>query len=323
MASQPDAGAVAGGQPGDRLAAPADAPDVNADPMWYHAYRDVQAVLDKALGPEEEDGAGAGIAADVALLAAQRDAARTEAGQLAARLRELTDPGLFAVVPVSADPETPLSDEQNAIGNVIRKVESWAMDGDLLDPAEVQRVLLGVFLRQWMGGIRLPGARSVSEPEAIGTGPLLDPDCKAGKCAPASAPRASTTATRSRRLAVAETFERLLAIVREVDAHLDANTAEAYRKQPLAGHWARITKVCEEAGEVWKALSRLTGENPRKGRCGTEEELLEELGDTASAAWCAIQHITKDEARTAWVIVAALEKAHRRVGEFAGEASHG
>ena len=122
---------------------------------------------------------------------------------------------------------------------------------------------------------------------------------------------------------MAETFERLMAIVRDVDAHLDANTAEAYRQQPLAGHWARITKVCEEAGEVWKALSKLTGENPRKGRCGTEEELLEELGDTASAAWCAIQHITKDEARTAEVIVAALEKAHRRVGEFAREASHG
>jgi NTP pyrophosphatase (non-canonical NTP hydrolase) len=122
---------------------------------------------------------------------------------------------------------------------------------------------------------------------------------------------------------VAETFEHLLAIVREVDAHLDANTAEAYQLQPLAGHWARVTKVCEEAGEVWKALSKATGENPRKGVCGTWEELLEELGDTASAALCAIQHITKDEADTGAVLVAALAKAHRRVGEFAGEADRG
>ncbi len=117
-------------------------------------------------------------------------------------------------------------------------------------------------------------------------------------------------------------FGRLMAIVRDVDAHLDANTAAPYREQPLAGDWARITKVCEEAGEVWKALSKATGENPRKGVCGTWDELLEELGDTASAALCAIQHITKDEARTADVFVAALEKAHRRVSEFA-EVSHG
>jgi hypothetical protein len=110
-------------------------------------------------------------------------------------------------------------------------------------------------------------------------------------------------------------FGRLLRIVRDVDAHLDANTADAYREQPLAGHWARITKVCEEAGEVWAALSKCTGENPRKGVCGTWDDLLAELGDTASAAWCAVQHVTKDEARTAAVIVAAFEKAHRRVAE--------
>lgn len=117
-------------------------------------------------------------------------------------------------------------------------------------------------------------------------------------------------------------LKRLMAIVRDVDAHLDANTAEPYRQQPLGADWARITKVCEEAGEVWKALSKATGENPRKGLCGTWDDVLEELGDTASAALCAIQHITKDEARTAAVLVAALEKAHRRVGEFAQEDSH-
>jgi len=44
--------------------------------MWEQAYMAVQAVLDKALGTEEEDGAGAGIVADVHLLALQRDEAR-------------------------------------------------------------------------------------------------------------------------------------------------------------------------------------------------------------------------------------------------------
>ena len=91
-------------------------------------------------------------------------------------------------------------------------------------------------------------------------------------------------------------------IVREVDAHLDATTAQPYKDQPLAGDWARVTKVCEEAGEVWQALSKLTGENSRKGVCGTEDELLGELADTAMAAMCAIQHLTKDTERTQAVL---------------------
>jgi NTP pyrophosphatase (non-canonical NTP hydrolase) len=106
---------------------------------------------------------------------------------------------------------------------------------------------------------------------------------------------------------------RLMAIIRDVDAHIDAHTAPEYQEQPLAGHWARITKVCEEAGEVWQALSKCTGENYRKGVCGTWADLLAELGDTVSAAACAIQHITKDEDRTAAVIMAAFEKAHARI----------
>jgi hypothetical protein len=81
-------------------------PDIDKDPMWHQAYMDVAAVrhqaymdvaavLDKALGTEEEDGAGAGIAADVWLLAHQRDEARAQVAQLAARLKDLTEPGLI------------------------------------------------------------------------------------------------------------------------------------------------------------------------------------------------------------------------------------
>ena len=101
-------------------------------------------------------------------------------------------------------------------------------------------------------------------------------------------------------------------IVRDVDAHLDASTAQSYRDQPLAADWARVTKVCEEAGEVWAALSKLTGENARKGVCGTEDELLGELADTAMAAMCAIQHLTKDVERTQAVLAAAMGKAESR-----------
>lgn len=52
--------------------------------MYERAYCDVQEVLDEALGTEEEDGAGEGIAADVRLLAAQRDEARAEVERLTA-----------------------------------------------------------------------------------------------------------------------------------------------------------------------------------------------------------------------------------------------
>jgi hypothetical protein len=108
-------------------------------------------------------------------------------------------------------------------------------------------------------------------------------------------------------------LETALAIVTDVDAYLDSAQAPEYREQPLAQDWARVTKVCEEAGEVWKEQSRRTGENYRKGRCGSDEELLGELADTASAALCAIQHVTKDSDRTWDVFAAALLKARSRV----------
>jgi hypothetical protein len=74
---------------------PAAAPDIDADPMWHSAYMRVQAVLDEALGAEEKDGLDQGIAADVWLLAHQRDEARAQVAQLAAHLKDLTEPGLL------------------------------------------------------------------------------------------------------------------------------------------------------------------------------------------------------------------------------------
>lgn len=111
------------------------------------------------------------------------------------------------------------------------------------------------------------------------------------------------------------TVAEILGAVELVDAWLDSAANPQYQAQPLAQDWARITKPCEEAGEVWKAHSRLTGENPRKGACGTQAELLEELGDTVSAAMCAIQHVTKDPWRTWLIVCAALDKARQRAME--------
>jgi hypothetical protein len=105
----------------------------------------------------------------------------------------------------------------------------------------------------------------------------------------------------------------ILAAIRVVDAHLDANTAQAYRDQPLAGHMSRIGKAQSEAREAMEALAGVTGENPRKGICDTWEHVMEELGDTACAALLGIQHITKDTDITWAVFIAALAKGLARV----------
>jgi hypothetical protein len=109
------------------------------------------------------------------------------------------------------------------------------------------------------------------------------------------------------------TLAELLEAVAAVSDHVDAGMGAPYQGQPLAKTWARVTKVASEAGEAIDALSAMTGENFRKGICGTEEELLGELGDAFSAAICAIQHITQDADRTWAVASAAIQKARSRV----------
>jgi hypothetical protein len=118
------------------------------------------------------------------------------------------------------------------------------------------------------------------------------------------------------------TLAEILQAVEVVDAWLDSVLSPDYQAQPLAHDWARVTKVCEEAGEVWKALSKETGENPRKGVCGTEAETLGELADTASAAICAIQHRTKDTAATWAAVSAALIKSRARAEQFTEVPDH-
>lgn len=72
---------------------------MSAEDMYRKAYFEIDAVLDKALGTEEEDGAGAGIVADVMLLAHRYELAlqalrNAGASPTAAQIRraELPDP---------------------------------------------------------------------------------------------------------------------------------------------------------------------------------------------------------------------------------------
>jgi hypothetical protein len=69
--------------PGPSAARSADGTGAGAGTdMYRSAYFRVQEILDEALGTEDEDGAGQGIAADVALLAARCKAAESEVMRL-------------------------------------------------------------------------------------------------------------------------------------------------------------------------------------------------------------------------------------------------
>ena len=109
------------------------------------------------------------------------------------------------------------------------------------------------------------------------------------------------------------TLGRLAETVEVVDAWLDAAVAPGYRDEPLAQDWARVAKASEEVGEAVDALIRWTGQNPRKGVCGTLDELLDELADVATAGLYAIQHFTKDSGETMERLMATAERHRQRV----------
>lgn len=90
-----------------------------------------------------------------------------------------------------------------------------------------------------------------------------------------------------RRTAAKETAERDPFL--EISAALDAVRPDLVGTELQM--WRRVTKVCEESGEVWRALSGYVAENPRKGQTHSLDDLLGELLDTASAALCAWAHL--------------------------------
>ena len=110
-------------------------------------------------------------------------------------------------------------------------------------------------------------------------------------------------------------IDRVRAVIRNVDAWLDAEVAPGYQEQPLAQDWARVAKITEEVGEAVDALIGCTGQNPRKGHYGDVDDLLGELADVAVTGMFAIQHFTKNEQQTVAVVLASLEKAAKRAAE--------
>lgn len=85
---------------------------------------------------------------------------------------------------------------------------------------------------------------------------------------------------------------RLLALSEWID-----NSPRNANRDPEAILWSRVTKVCEESGEVWRALSAYVGENPRKDR-GSRQDIEDELLDTAAAALAAVHHLRENDPST-------------------------
>lgn len=108
-------------------------------------------------------------------------------------------------------------------------------------------------------------------------------------------------------------MERLVHITEWMDNYLDENAPDAYKEQPLAQDWARVTKVSEECGEAVDALIGYTGQNPRKGYYGDLNDLLTELFDVALTAIYAAQHFTKDSGYTISRLIARAEAHKARV----------
>jgi hypothetical protein len=116
-------------------------------------------------------------------------------------------------------------------------------------------------------------------------------------------------------------LEYLQRVISRVDSYLDASYERnsRYRGNALAIDWARTTKVCEEAGEVWRGLSDATNENGRRNIPDSDTaftHMLRELGDTALAALLAIQHHTKDIERTWAIFTYAANKGEVRAERF-------
>lgn len=55
--------------------------------------------------------------------------------------------------------------------------------------------------------------------------------------------------------------------------------------------WARVAKMAEEVGEAVAALIGYTGQNPRKGRHGSIDDVAREVCDVALTAMCALAHL--------------------------------
>ena len=78
--------------------------------------------------------------------------------------------------------------------------------------------------------------------------------------------------------------------IRDLSIWVDESPENAQR-DPEALLWGRVSKVGEELGEAIQALIGATGQNPRKGRYSSMDEVGKELLDIAVTALSAREHL--------------------------------
>lgn len=103
-------------------------------------------------------------------------------------------------------------------------------------------------------------------------------------------------------------------IVHCLDVYLDRQVSDQYKEQPLAQDWARLSKIGEEYGEAVNAFIGITGQNPRKGVFGSEDDVDVELVDVALTAILCLQHRTKNLDVTEGIIQSRLEYRMQAAG---------
>lgn len=111
---------------------------------------------------------------------------------------------------------------------------------------------------------------------------------------------------------VGDPFNELRELVKWMDDDLDGAVADAYKDQPMAQDWARVSKVVEEVGEAIDALIGITGQNPRKGHYGSHDDLRAELCDVALTGIYALQHFTKNSHETMGLLMGRARLHHHR-----------
>lgn len=94
---------------------------------------------------------------------------------------------------------------------------------------------------------------------------------------------------------------------------VDDSPANAARDRE-ARTWGRLAKVSEECGEVIQAYIGATGQNPRKGRTHTIDDVVKELLDVAVTALAAVEHLIDDQGASVDLLAAHVQWLCERAG---------
>jgi hypothetical protein len=81
--------------------------------------------------------------------------------------------------------------------------------------------------------------------------------------------------------------------------------------------WRRLGKVGEEFGEVIEAWLGVIGENQRKGKFGSMDDVNTELLDVATCALAAVEHNTGNEGRSVAMLAEHVASRFERAGLLA------